>query len=456
MLTDRDMRTRSEGKDIWLTDPAPRGSGRLAARITPNEERLFYFRHFRSDGKRDNLPLGPYDPTGIAGLTLKAARARAGELAALYRAGIRDIREHLEREARATEEAARKADQARIAAAEAAQQGSLNALVLAYCDALEREAKFSARDTRATITLHLLEAFPNLCERRAADLRPADLRPVLAELIEDGKGRTAGKVRAILRAAYSKAIKAEHDPTAPRALLGFGIEHNPAAVLPALSQYNRPGERVLSVPELRAFLLALNDIRNPMNRAVLRLALLLGGQRFAQLLRVTPADVDLAGHTVTLRDPKGARVHPRLHVLPIGDEAAGLLAWALERHGECPSLFTSDGTRATDPTTLSAEVRAIAQAMVKAGTSPALFRMGDLRRTCETMLAEMGISSDVRAQLQSHGLGGVQARHYDRHGYMNEKRAALDAWARRLTDIINGTPAGSNVARIKRTTKGGT
>lgn len=376
MLTDRDMRTRSEGKDIWLTDPAPRGSGRLAARITPNEERLFYFRHFRSDGKRDNLPLGPYDPTGIAGLTLKAARARAGELAALYRAGIRDIREHLEREARATEEAARKADQARIAAAEVAQQGSLNALVLAYCDALEREAKFSARDTRATITLHLLEAFPNLCERRAADLRPADLRPVLAELIEDGKGRTAGKVRAILRAAYSKAIKAEHDPTAPRALLGFGIEHNPAAVLPALSQYNRPGERVLSVPELRAFLLALNDIRNPMNRAVLRLA--------------------------------------------------------------------------------PAEVRAIAQAMVKAGTSPALFRMGDLRRTCETMLAEMGISSDVRAQLQSHGLGGVQARHYDRHGYMNEKRAALDAWARRLTDIINGTPAGSNVARIKRTTKGGT
>jgi len=31
------------------------------------------------------------------------------------------------------------------------------------------------------------------------------------------------------------------------------------------------------------------------------------------------------------------------------------------------------------------------------------------------MLAAMGVSSDVRAQLQSHGLGGVQSRHYDRH-----------------------------------------
>jgi len=62
------------------------------------------------------------------------------------------------------------------------------------------------------------------------------------------------------------------------------------------------------------------------------------------------------------------------------------------------------------------------------------FSMRDLRRTAETHMAALGISSDVRAQIQSHGLGGIQARHYDRHDYMPEKRTALGLWARRFTD----------------------
>jgi hypothetical protein len=64
--------------------------------------------------------------------------------------------------------------------------------------------------------------------------------------------------------------------------------------------------------------------------------------------------------------------------------------------------------------------------------------MGDIRRTAETMLAGMGVSKDLRVQLQSHGLNGVQDRHYDRHGYMNEKRAALEAWEARLAKIASG------------------
>jgi hypothetical protein len=34
-------------------------------------------------------------------------------------------------------------------------------------------------------------------------------------------------------------------------------------------------------------------------------------------------------------------------------------------------------------------------------------------------------TKDVRGQLQSHGLNGVQQRHYDMHEYLEEKRAAL-------------------------------
>ena len=76
------------------------------------------------------------------------------------------------------------------------------------------------------------------------------------------------------------------------------------------------------------------------------------------------------------------------------------------------------------------------------------FQLRDIRRTAETMLASLGVSSDVRAQLQSHGLGGVQQRHYDRHDYMLEKRQALETWRRHLERLKTGKPA--NVIPLTR------
>ena len=42
--------------------------------------------------------------------------------------------------------------------------------------------------------------------------------------------------------------------------------------------------------------------------------------------------------------------------------------------------------------------------------------------------------TEVRAHLQSHGLGGVQARHYDRHDYLEEKRGALETLFRLMAE----------------------
>jgi hypothetical protein len=64
------------------------------------------------------------------------------------------------------------------------------------------------------------------------------------------------------------------------------------------------------------------------------------------------------------------------------------------------------------------------------------------------MLAGMGISKDTRAQLLSHGISGVQAAHYDRHGYTDEKRAALVAWEARLDAIEKNEQPAPNVAQL--------
>lgn len=82
--------------------------------------------------------------------------------------------------------------------------------------------------------------------------------------------------------------------------------------------------------------------------------------------------------------------------------------------------------------TLAALVEEIEAAMQAEGqVERGAFSLRDLRRTAETQMAALGISSDVRAQIQSYGLGRIQARHYDRHDYMPEKRVALQQWAQR-------------------------
>lgn len=83
-ITDKQLASRPQQRDLWFTDPGRRGAGRLTARITPAGERQFYFRYTKGDGKRDTLLLGPYSQRPVIGsLTVAQARARAAELSAL-------------------------------------------------------------------------------------------------------------------------------------------------------------------------------------------------------------------------------------------------------------------------------------------------------------------------------------------------------------------------------------
>jgi integrase len=193
--------------------------------------------------------------------------------------------------------------------------------------------------------------------------------------------------------------------------------------------------------------------------AAIELSLLLGGQRPAQVLRLTTTDVDLAARTVTLLDGKGRRETARRHVLPLTDAAQELVEAILAvRRAEWlfgdKSAQTHKDTVARKGVSLLAEVQAnvaakIEQAGGKVPERPKI-ETRDLRRTAETMLAAMGISKDVRAQLLSHGLGGVQDRHYDQHSYMSEKRHALQAWNDRLEALAGGKLLKSNVRKLKR------
>jgi hypothetical protein len=90
--------------------------------------------------------------------------------------------------------------------------------------------------------------------------------------------------------------------------------------------------------------------------------------------------------------------------------------------------------------------RAISTWAKLAGKDIAGFQAKRIRSGVETMLAAARISSDIRGRLQSHGISGVQARHYDGHDYMDEKREALET----LFNLLEGLPVKTgNVVLLK-------
>ena len=443
MLTVKQLRRRKEGQsDKWISNGAVRGSGALWVRLSVSGVG-FYFGYAHAGQKR-KLPLGGYDEHGVRGISLEQARDRAGELSRLYQSGITDLHGHLERQRQEAERARVAEEEAARRTAEEAKRGTLRQLLTAYVDHLHRAGKVSANEVRGIFDRHIAESdeAQSIIDRRAADLATDDFVAVIGAVVNAGKGRQAGKLRSYLRAAYQLAMDSKTDPDLI-ALRNFGITANPIASIGALSKYNRKRKRTLAAPELTAFLKRLDAVKEAPQREALKLCLYLGGQRPTQLLRAEVSDVDLAACTITLYDGKGRRTEARRHELPLVKEAAAILATRIEEIGDRTNVpvFSTDEKTRMRLETLSTVVHDMSEAMVAAKEAREPFRLSDLRRTAETMLASLKVSRDVRAQLQSHGLGGVQQQHYDMHDYTLEKQQTLKKWASHLASLKAGKQA---------------
>jgi integrase len=439
-ITANGLRAKWRGKDQWISDGGPRGAGRLVARVTRDGVNFLY-QYFAFDDRKRFFPLGPYDVNGARGLSLPQARDRTAELSALYRSGTTDLHGHFERQREAEERTRKAAEEAARREREAAQRSTLKQLLDAYVAHLTRQGKQSAGDVRSIFDKHVFRAAPELGSRKAAEVTINEFVELIGRVTEARKGRTAAKLRSYLRAAYSLAISSKTDPAAPLAMRAFGVEMNPLASVDALAQFNRARKRTLNAAELGAFVKRVDALPEGAQKDVLRLCIQLGGQRPTQLLRARPADVDLSGSTITLLDGKGRRKQPRQHVVPLTKDALTIISRRIESLSEGEPLFSTDGITQMSISTMSVLVTEISTEMVKEKEAREPFQLRDVRRTAETLLAGLKISSDVRAQVQSHGLGGVQKRHYDHHEYVLEKKQALEKWARHLAGLKAGKQA---------------
>lgn len=413
-----------------------RGSGRLIIRAQPSGNMRFWFRYLNS-GKWTLIDLGLYDKKGESGLSLAQARLKLQELIALRTASSDgDLKLHLQQiDIEQKTEAVRQKkvldDEIKLA-----REGTLRKLLETYIAHLEKQGKSSVKDVRNLFRKNVFDAWPDLSNKKAAKVEVSEITDVLRLMISNGVGRNTAKLRSYIRAAYSLAMQAVNDPTVAASAQIFNLTHNPAASIPALSQFSRARDRTLDIDELRHYLRRVEQIPSLVTRTLLLLSLNLAGQRPTQLARVKKENLDFSAPTVLIFDPKGKRTSgPRHHLLPLTKTSTELFKPLMKLESEEGYLFSSDGKTLIRPETVSIAIRAVCDEMLKNGEARSAFQMRDIRRTCETMLAAMGISREVRAQLQSHGLGGVQNRHYDRHQYMKEKLAALKAWEKKLKTL---------------------
>ena len=201
-------------------------------------------------------------------------------------------------------------------------------------------------------------------------------------------------------------------------------------------------DRVLTDDEIRWFWQACEAEGFPWGP--LGKVVLLTGQRLNEAAQITEGEIrgDL-WHLSADRTKNG-----RAHDVSLSEAVQAVLG-AVERiEGKPGFIFTTTGTT---PVSGFFKARAhLAEAMERLAATERgdaveipRWTFHDLRRTAATGMARLGVQVRVTEAVLNHvsGTGGGIVGVYQRHDYASEKRAALDAWAARVTAVVSGMPS---------------
>lgn len=290
-----------------------------------------------------------------------------------------------------------------------------------------------------------VEIVPPFGKKRLGEITPRDVDKLLGEIAERAP-ITANRTLAVFRKLCNWAAS-------PR--IGL-ISSSPCAGVEAPTA-ERSRERVLTDEEIRLAWMAFGAIGWPFGQ--LAKLLLLTGARRDEVASMRWAEVDLVRKTWSL--PGDRTKNKRPHEIPLSDAAVAILKDLPHVSGDAGYVFTTTGKSPVSgfsraKAAIDAAMLELAKAKAEAdGRNPddvhsvAGWTIHDLRRTVATNLQKLGVKLEVTEAVLNHvsgsrsGIVGV----YQRHQWTDEKRAALDAWARKLDAIISGA-APANVVEL--------
>jgi hypothetical protein len=404
--TNLDRMEATDGKRRIVWDTAIQGYG---VRIMPNGGKTLFFQA-RFNGEVIRVTIGRY--SGVAA-SAEAGRKRAKEINADLANGIDPRPER-----------------------KAADAATFGDMMTGYVEMLEAKGKKSAGNVKTQIAADIEKKQRKIWSKRAAEIDLDDCVKIVATITDKGKKRQADKIRSYIRSAFSEAIKARGNVNAPAKLRNMNIKMNPARDMVKVEGSSQARTRALSLSEFQAYWSHVKEQPEP-GRSIMMLHVLTGGQRMDQLARAGLHDIDNDTQTLTLLDFKGRRSEPRRHSIPLLPEARACID-RITGAGEY--VFSCDGgIRPINKKYIGERVDKIRDAMKEAEElEGGHFTPGTIRATIETRLAAKPyrVSSDVLGQLLSHGMGGVQQRHYQHHNFHEEKLEALEM----LQRMVEGQP----------------
>jgi len=265
-------------------------------------------------------------------------------------------------------------------------------------------------------------------ERDIQTITKRDVIDLLDGIADSGRVVTANRVRAYLNKFLSWCVERDI------------IKQSPAmGVKPAAKEKSR--DRVLTDQEIKWFWQACTVEGQPWGR--LGKMLLLTGQRLGEVVNMTDGEItDDLWHLTADRTKNG-----RAHDVALSEAARDVLGTVERVKGRAGYLFTTNGASALQGyhkgrNHIAKRMAEIASDERGEAVEIPHWTFHDLRRTAATCMARLGIPVRVTEAVLNHvsGTGGGIVGVYQRHDYADEKRNALDAWARFVGDLVDGQP----------------
>jgi integrase len=271
----------------------------------------------------------------------------------------------------------------------------------------------TAQETERLLRLHVL---PRWRGRPVHEITRRDVLDVLDRVVDGGAPIAANRALAAVRKLFNWCVARDILSATPC-----------AGVKPPTAERSR--DRVLSDDELRLVWQAADQVGWPFGPLVKLLALT--GQRRDEVGRMQWSEIDMEKRLWVLRAERVKNNQP--HQVPLSETALAVLKGVPQIVGSS-FVFTTNGIA---PSSAYSKNKRRLDALLPADL-PA-WRLHDLRRTAASGMARLNINLPVIEKVLNHSSGsfaGIVAV-YQRHSFADEKRAALEAWGRFITDLMN-------------------
>ena len=185
-------------------------------------------------------------------------------------------------------------------------------------------------------------------------------------------------------------------------------------------------DRVLSDDELARVILAAREIDDRYGGIVELLALT--GQRREEVARLAWEELDLGRRVWTI--PKERTKNAKPHVVHLSDEAIAVLE---RRQKQGAHVFALHGGKPF-------QEFSFAKRKLDAVSGVTGWRLHDLRRTCVSGMARLGVAPHVADKILNHQSGTISgvAAVYQRHEFLRERKDALERWGAHVGKTVSG------------------